>query len=103
MRMVFVEHTNGPERLVADAELHFDLDGPLASMKLCGFGLWQGADGVLYLTFPSRAFGAGTERKFFDYFRSTDGTASPSRAFKEWALAQYDAQREALGMPERSK
>jgi hypothetical protein len=28
----------------------------------------------VYVTFPSRAFGAGSERRYFDYLRSVDGT-----------------------------
>ncbi len=62
----FVSRENGPERLVTEAELHFE-DGPLAGMRLVGFSLWRSAEGELYVTFPSRAFGAGTERRYFDY------------------------------------
>ena len=36
----FVPRENGPERLVTEAELHFE-DGPLAGMRLVGFCLWK--------------------------------------------------------------
>ena len=75
MRVDFVERQSGPERLVCDAEIVFEDEGPLAGMKLVGFGLWRGADGEVYVTVPTRAFGAGTERKFFDYLRSQQGSA----------------------------
>ena len=75
MRVQFVEKQNGPERLVCDAEIVFEDEAPLVGMKLVGFSLWRSADGEVYLTFPSRAFGAGTERKYFDYLRAVDGSA----------------------------
>jgi len=71
----FVTRENGPERLVCEAEVIFE-DGPLAGTKLVGFSLWRSAEGEVYVTFPSRAFGAGSERRYFDYLRSVDGTAA---------------------------
>ncbi len=44
------------------------------------------------MTFPSRAFGAGQERRFFDYLRSVDGSAAATKALKEAILAAYKAQ-----------
>src|ERR1700730_10117491 len=75
MRVQLVEKGNGPERLVSDAEVLFDED-LLAGMKLVGFSLWRSTDGDVYVTFPSRAFGAGTERKYFDYLRSAEGLSA---------------------------
>ena len=73
MRVQFVAKENGPERLVCDAEIVFGEDaGPLSGMKLVGFSLWRTADGDVYVTFPSRAFGVGNERKYYDYLRSVD-------------------------------
>ena len=79
MRVQFVDKVNGPERLVCDAEILFDED-PLAGMKLVGFSLWRSTDGDVYVTFPSRAFGAGTERKYFDYLRSAEGLSGRGQA-----------------------
>lgn len=82
MHVQFVERTAGPERLICEADVVFDEnDGPLAGLKLVGFSLWRGADGEIYLTFPSRAFGAGTERRFFDYLRAAE-TRGPARRSK---------------------
>jgi hypothetical protein len=90
MRVEFVPPTNGPERLVADASVIFT-DGPLESMKLVGFSLWRSADGEVYVTFPSRAFGAGTDRRYFDYLRSTEGLSADVKRTKDWILAEFRA------------
>jgi hypothetical protein len=96
MRVQFVEKQNGPERLVCEAELVFDESaGPLAGMKLVGFSLWRSPDGDIYVTFPSRAFGAGNERRFFDYLRSAEGAASDVRKVKAWILEEYRSVSEA--------
>jgi hypothetical protein len=94
MRVQFVEKVNGPERLVCDAEVVFE-EEPLSGMKLVGFSLWRGTDGDVYVTFPSRAFGAGTERKYFDYLRSTEGLSAEVKRVKDWILGEYRASRAA--------
>jgi len=95
MRVQFVEKQNGPERLVCDAEVVFDQDDPLVGMKLVGFSLWRSTDGDVYVTFPSRAFGAGSERKYFDYLRSTEGQSADVKRVKDWILGEYRASRAA--------
>ena len=96
MRVVFVERDNAPERLVCEAEVVFEAEaGPLAGMKLVGFSLWRSPEGEVYVTFPSRAFGAGNERRFFDFLRSVEGTAADSKRVKAWILEQYRGSREA--------
>ncbi len=99
MHVAFVERSNGPERLVAEAEIVFDEPGPLWNMKLIGFSLWRDPVGDLYVTFPSRAFGAGPERRYFDYLRSVDGDAANVKNVKSWILAEYrrSASREPSG------
>ena len=47
------------------------------------------------MTFPSRAFGAGTERKYFNYLRAVDGSAETVKAVKAWILDEYRKQTEA--------
>jgi hypothetical protein len=84
----FVPRENGPERLVTEAEVHFE-DGPLAGMRLVGFCLWKSPEGEVYVTFPSRAFGAGSERRYFDYLRAIDGTAEAVKGVKAWILDEY--------------
>ena len=88
IQVQFVARENGPERLVCEAEVIFE-DGPLAGTKLVGFSLWKSAEGEIYVTFPSRAFGAGSERRYFDYLRSVEGTADAIKAVKAWILDEY--------------
>jgi hypothetical protein len=96
MRVQFVTRESGPERLVCEAEIVFDAeDGPLAGMKLVGLSVWQGPDGENYVTFPSRAFGAGSERRFFDYLRTADGVPGTARRVKDWILTEYAQARSA--------
>ena len=103
MRVVFVERDSAPERLVCEAELVFEAEaGPLAGMKLVGFSLWRSPEGEVYVTFPSRAFGAGNERRFFDFLRSVEGTAADSKRVKAWILDQYRCSREVPESPERT-
>ena len=60
-------------------------------MKLVGFSLWRGPDGDVYVTFPSRAFGAGSDRKYFDYLRSAEATPADVKRVKAWILEEYQA------------
>ena len=101
MRVVFVERDSAPERLVCEAEVVFEAEaGPLAGMKLVGFSLWRSPEGEVYVTFPSRAFGAGNERRFFDFLRSVEGTSADSKRVKAWILEQFRSSREASDAPE---
>ena len=93
MRVQFVEKLNGPERLVCDAEILFDED-PLTGMKLVGFSLWRSPEGELYVTFPSRSSGSGTERRFFDYLRSTEANVLDSKRVKAWILDEFRASKQ---------
>jgi len=95
MRVQFVEREKGPERLVCEAELVFDEAGPLQGMKLVGFSLWRGPDGEVYVTFPSRAFGAGNDRKYFDYLRSIEGAPADPKRVKAWIVEEYRQTRAA--------
>jgi hypothetical protein len=91
MRVQFVQKENAPERLVCEAELLFDEAGPLAGMKLVGFSLWRSPEGDVYVTFPSRAFGVGGERRFFDYLRPAEGAGVESRKVKAWIIDEFHA------------
>ncbi len=88
MQVQFTERENGPERLACEAEIHFQ-EGPLAGAKLVGFCLWRSPEGEVYVTFPSRAFGAGSERRFFDYLRAVDGCGETVKRVKAWILDEY--------------
>ena len=96
MRVQFVAKENGPERLVCDAEIVFGEDaGPLSGMKLVGFSLWRTADGDVYVTFPSRAFGVGNERKYYDDLRSVEAASGEVKRVKDWILDEYRGSRAA--------
>jgi hypothetical protein len=92
MRIEFVPREGAPERLVTEAEMVFEEgDGPLAGLKIVGLSLWRSPDGEIYVTFPSRAFGLGAERRFFDYLRGVDGDMAAVKRLKSWVVEQYAA------------
>ena len=96
MRVQFVDRETGPERLVCEAELVFEEgESPLVGMKLVGFSIWRSAEGELFVSFPSRAFGVGSERRYFDYLRSVEGTAAEGKRVKAWILEQFEARSRA--------
>lgn len=88
MRVQFINRAGGPEKLLCEAEIVFG-KGELLGMKLVGFALWRGSDDSLYVTFPARAFGYDTERRYFDLLRSVEADAATVRRVKEWILAEY--------------
>jgi hypothetical protein len=93
MRVEFELRDKGPERLVCNAEIHFGPEcGPLSGMKLVGFSLWRSPEEEVYVTFPSRVSGSGSERRYFDYLRTVEG-AGEARRVKDWILAEYRASR----------
>jgi len=96
MRVVFVERTGGPERLVCEAEIVFEAEaGPLAGMRLVGFSLWRSAEGEVFVSVPARPYDVGGERRFFDLLRPVEGQPSNAKRAKAWILEQYQAAAEA--------
>ena len=87
MRIKFTQRENGPERLVTEAEILFD-EPVLSGLKLVGFSLWKSPEGELYVTFPSRAFGSGSER-------SVEGDAAPGKALKAAIVEAFREQQAA--------
>ena len=69
------DHGNPPGKL-ADAELHFS-EGPLAGLKLIGFGIWESrSGGRRNVTFPARQYSVNGERRSFSLLRPVvDATA----------------------------
>jgi len=88
MHVQFVPRENGPERLVTEAEIVFE-EGELRGTRLVGFCLWRSPEGEIYVTFPSRAFGVASERRYFDYLRAVDGSGETVKRVKEWILGEY--------------
>ena len=60
---------NPPGKL-ADAELHFGGESPLAGLKLIGFSIWERLGGSgRNVTFPARSYAVNGERRSFALLR----------------------------------
>lgn len=79
---------------LADAELHFE-DGPLAGLKLIGFGIWERRGGSgRNVTFPARQYSVNGERRSFALLRPIVD-ASAQDGIREMILqsfAEYEEQ-----------
>jgi heme-degrading monooxygenase HmoA len=83
------------ENTLAEAEIHFDADGPLAGMKLVGVAVRQG-EREPYVTFPARAYDVGAQRGYLDYLCTVDHktTVEGRRTFfrvRTWIMDSYRA------------
>lgn len=97
MKITFTPNDKGnPPGKLADAELHFT-EGPLAGLKLIGFGLWErrGGNGR-NVTFPARQYQVNGDRRSFALLRPIVDTAAQTRIrdLILQAYAEYE-QREA--------
>ena len=84
---------NPPGKL-ADAELHF-IEGPLAGLKLVGFGVWERrTGGGRNVTFPSRQYSVNGERRSFALLRpiSEEHSNEEIREAVLRAFAEHEAQ-----------
>jgi hypothetical protein len=79
---------NPPGKL-ADAELHFTGNSPLAGLKLIGFGIWErrGSNGR-NVTFPARAYAVNGERRSFAVLRPIVDTTAQN-AIRDLILEAY--------------
>lgn len=85
----FERRKGGPERLAADGALVFE-GGVLDGLKLVGFSVWTSAEGEHYVTFPSRSWGSGSERRFFDFLRSAEGNGEGVRRVKDTLVRAFE-------------
>lgn len=86
MRISFVASES--TGIVAEGEITFD-EPALHGLKLAGFSVRSGERG-LYVTFPARAYGMGSERKYFEFLRPiVEGNKRASYALKDLILARY--------------
>src|SRR5438876_12279124 len=78
-----------PAGKLADAELHFGGDSPLAGLKLIGFSIWERRGGSgRNVTFPARSYAINGERRSFALLRPiVDVTAQ--NALRERILDAY--------------
>ena len=84
------DKSNSPGKL-ADAEIHFGRDAPLAGLKLIGFGVWErrGAAGRR-VTFPARQYAVNGERRSFALLRPVADTDAQTR-IRDLILDAYAA------------
>ena len=88
---------NAPGKL-ADAELHFGGESPLAGLKLIGFSIWErrGGNGR-NVTFPARSYAINGERRSFALLRPVvDKTAQD--AMRDRILEAYAEFEEAAAI-----
>ena len=98
VKIVVNDRGNPPGKLV-DAELHFG-DGPLAGLKLIGFGIWERRSGAgRNVTFPARQYAVNGERRSFALLRPiADVTAQ--EAVRDAILAAYAEVEAATASPD---
>lgn len=88
MTVKFTPNDKGnPAGKLADAELHFT-DGPLAGLKLIGFGIWERRTGGRNVTFPARSYAVNGERRSFALLRPIADMDSQTR-IRELILEAY--------------
>jgi hypothetical protein len=95
VKIIANDRGNPPGKL-ADAELHFGADSPLAGLKLVGFAVWERRTGSgRNVTFPSRQYSVNGERRAFALLRPTSDTSAPN-AIRDRILEAYaDCEKEA--------
>lgn len=89
----FPNDKGNPPGKLADAELHF-ADGPLAGLKLVGFGIWERKTSGRSVTFPARQYSVNGERRSFALLRPVvDATAQDTlRDVILSAYAEHEAE-----------
>ena len=80
-----------PAGKLADAELHFGGESPLAGLKLIGFSIWErrGGNGR-NVTFPARQYSVNGERRSFALLRPVED-ATAQNALRDRILDAYVA------------
>ena len=88
-----------PAGKLAEAELHFSGESPLAGLKLIGFAIWERRGGTgRNVTFPARQYSMNGERRSFALLRPVvDATAH--NAVRERILEAYAEYEQAAETP----
>ncbi len=98
VRITPYDKTTPPGKL-ADAEVHFT-DGPLAGLKLVGFGIWERkAGGGRNVTFPARQYSVNGGRRSFALLRpvSDNAAQNPLRDLILDAYARFEQDTSGTG------
>ena len=89
------DHGTPPGKL-ADAELHF-IEGPLAGLKLIGFGIWERRSGGRpNVTYPARVYSVNGERRSFALLRPVVDANAGDR-LRDLILDAYEANQQQTG------
>jgi hypothetical protein len=84
-----------PAGKLAEAELHFSGESPLAGLKLIGFAIWERRGGAgRNVTFPARQYSINGERRSFALLRPVVDTTAQN-AVRDRILEAYAAYEEA--------
>jgi hypothetical protein len=94
---ILPNETGNPAGKLADAELQFS-DGPLAGLKLIGFGIWERqSDRKRTVTFPARQYSVNGERRSFALLRPIADMDAHNRvrdlileAYADWEAGQTE-------------
>ncbi len=93
VRIIANDRGNPPGKL-ADAELHFGGESPLAGLKLIGFAIWERRGGSgRNVTFPARQYSVNGERRSFALLRPITDATAPNAVRDRIleAYAEYEA------------
>lgn len=96
-------NTGYPPGKLADAELVFE-EGPLAGLKMIGFGIWERRNGLgltreaRNVTFPARQYSVNGERRSFSLLRSTGDTLCGQDRIVALVLQAYADHEESIGI-----
>ncbi len=91
-----------PAGKLADAELHFSGDSPLAGLKLIGFAIWERRGGAgRNVTFPARQYAVNGERRSFALLRPIVDTAAQNTV-RELILDAFAEYEERVALAERA-
>ena len=88
VKIIANDRGNPPGKL-ADAELHFGADSPLAGLKLIGFAIWERrSGGGRNVTFPARQYVVNGDRRSFALLRPITDTHAQERV-RDLVLQAY--------------
>jgi hypothetical protein len=96
---IVVNDSSNPPGKLADAELRFEGEGPLAGLKLIGFAIWERrSGGGRNVTFPARQYVVNGERRSFALLRPASGETNGDavRDVILNAYAEYEAAETAV-------
>jgi hypothetical protein len=86
---ILVNDRGTPVGKLADAELHFAGESPLAGLKLIGFAIWERRGGAgRNVTFPARQYAVNGERRSFALLRPVSDTTAQN-AIRDRILEAY--------------